>query len=94
MTDGLHRRLAAYAAAIDAEIARSGALARVRRNVLQRRPAGVFLDISWRRIAAAILVAGMLGGAVDLMLPDRQAADSFDVAIVDPLYALDGTDGQ
>jgi hypothetical protein len=93
MTDGLHRRLAAYAAAVDAEIQRSGALGRVRRNVLQRRPAGIFLDISWRRIAAAILVAGMLGGAIDLMLPDRQA-DSFDVAIVDPLYALDGTDGQ
>jgi hypothetical protein len=91
--DGLVARIDAYGASLDAEIRKSGALDRVRRNVLTRRSGDVLAGIHWRRVAAAVLVAGMLGGAVDLALM-QQAADSFDVAIIDPLYPLDGADAQ
>ncbi len=91
--DDLDRRLRAYGAELDSEIARSGAPDRVRRNVLRRGSADLFADLSWRRVAAAILVAGMLGAAVDLMFLDR-TADQVDVASVDPLYAFDEAGSQ
>ncbi len=84
--------LEGYRADLDAEIRRSGSLERVRRNVLLRRSGNFLAGISWQRIAAAVLVAGMLGGAVGLVLPQPQPTDTFDVAAVDPLYAVDGTD--
>ena len=86
----LQSRLAGYGAALDADIARSGAADRVRRNVLRHR--ATLAGISWQRVAAAVLVAGMLGGAVDFVFSER-AADPFDVALVDPLYGLEGADG-
>lgn len=91
--DELDRCLQAFGAELDSEIARSGAPDRVRRNVLRRRSADIFADLSWRRIAAAILVAGMLGAAVDLMFLDR-TVDQVDVASVDPLYAFDEAGSQ
>lgn len=83
----LDRLFAGEREALDREIARSGAAARVRDTVLARATANPLAGLHWRRIAAAVLVAGMLGCAVDLMLPDR-TPDSFDVAIVDPFYDL------
>jgi hypothetical protein len=91
--DNLQFHLDTYRAALDAEIRKSGSLERVRRNVLMRRSGSFLADIPWQRVAAAILVAGMLGAAVDLALPP-QTVDTFDVAAVDPLYALDGADQQ
>jgi len=85
---GLDVKLRAYGEALDAEIARAGALDRVRRNVLGERT--LVVGLSWRRVAAAILIAGVLGAAFDLMLPE-QVPESFDVAAVAPLYAFDAS---
>ena len=90
-SDDLGRRLRAYGDALDAEIRRAGALERVRRNVIGQRV--LFIGFSWRRIAAAIVVAGALGAVVDFMLPES-APEPFDVAAVAPLYAFDGADSQ
>lgn len=76
--------LDAWRAALDAEIASSGAAGRVKAEAMRRAPANYLAGIPWRRVAAGVLVAGMLGGALDLMLPDP-AADQLDVAIADPL---------
>ena len=88
--DDLGRRLRAHGDALDLEIRRAAAFERVRRNVLggrERLP-----GFSWQRAAAAILVAGVLGAAFDLMLPEN-APEPFEVAAVAPLYAFD-TDSQ
>jgi hypothetical protein len=45
-------------------------------------------DIAWRRVAAAVVVATIAGGAVGLALPDRNV-DTVEVATLDPLSALD-----
>jgi hypothetical protein len=91
--EDLSRRLSAHGDALDAEIKRSGALSRIRRNVLPRGPADLFAGLTWQRVAAAILIAGALGGAVDLALPESNA-EPFDVAAVAPLYAFDGADSE
>lgn len=90
MTDGrgdLDGLLAEQRNRFDAEIAQSGAVRRVRDTVLARRSTDSLFDLHWRRIAAAVLIAGMLGGAVGLLLPERRV-DPVDVAIVD-LYDMD-----
>jgi hypothetical protein len=91
--DTLQSHLDTYRQTLDGEIRKSGSLERVRRNVLMRRSGNFLAGIPWQRVAAAILVAGMLGGAVDLALP-QQSVDSIDVAVVDPLYAIDGAGAQ
>ena len=75
--------LAEHREMLDREIADAHTVARVRRS-LMRHAAGPLAGMDWRRIAAAVLVAGMLGGALDLMLPDT-AVDQTDIAILDPL---------
>jgi hypothetical protein len=60
----------------------------VRDNVMLRRSASPLAGLPWQRIAAAVLVAGMLGGAVDLLLPER-STDAVDATIVGALYDLD-----
>lgn len=90
MTDGrsdLDRLLAERRDQLDSEIARSGAPDRVRDSVLARTSTDTLIGLPWQRIAAAVLVAGMLGVAVDLLLPERPA-DPVDVAIVD-IYDMD-----
>jgi hypothetical protein len=89
----LDRRLAAYGADLETEIAKSGALDRVRRRVLRSTAVDLFAGFSLRRIAAAILIAGAIGGVLDLALP-IESNDALDVAIVDPLASLDGADAQ
>ena len=75
--------LAEHRKMLDREIADAHTIARLRRRLL-RRTAGPLAGMNWRRIAAAVLVAGMLGGALDLVLPDA-SADQTDIAILDPL---------
>jgi hypothetical protein len=67
---------------LDREIAGARTVARLKRRLL-RNAAGPLAGMDWRRIAAAVIIAGMLGGALDLMLPD--AGDQTDIAILDPL---------
>ncbi|MGH6925059.1 MAG: hypothetical protein ACRED5_15100 [Propylenella sp.] len=86
--EALARLIAEHRGALDAEVARSGALPRVRDNVLMRSSYDPLQGLSWRRVAAAVLVAGMLGGAIDLVLPER-APDTADVAIVGVLEDFD-----
>jgi hypothetical protein len=80
------RELASCRQALDGEIAASGAVERVRRRALSRLPAAAHLP--WREIAAAMLVAGMLGSAMDFMLAGARTVDP---AAADPLFTLDDT---
>ena len=84
--DGL---IAADRAEIDAEIARSGALARLGRLSEHYAPAAVVAGIPWRRVAAGVLIAGVLGGALDYLVLPRPASEPIDLALVDPLDGFD-----
>ena len=68
---------------LDREIAGAHTVARLKRGLL-RQAAGPLAGMNWRRVAAAVVLAGMLGGALDLMLPDTRV-DQSDVALLDPL---------
>jgi len=87
----LDRALAAERDALDAEITRSGAVARLGRLAARRSSAGFLVDIPWRRVAAGVIVAGMLGSGLDLVLPGP-VSDPIEVALLDPLDAADGAD--
>jgi hypothetical protein len=87
----VERMLVAERASIDGEVMRSGAAARVRSRLLKRVGSDSMAALPWRAIAAAVLVAGMLGSAFDLVLPDN--AETQDVAMLDPLDAVDGAGG-
>jgi hypothetical protein len=89
----IDRRLVAYGAALESDIAKSGALGRVRGNVLRRSATDLFAGFSLQRIAAAILIAGVLGGVLDLALPVG-GGDTLDVAAVDPFDPLEEADVQ
>jgi hypothetical protein len=77
--------------ALDAEIARSGAVARLARLAARRTSAGFLADIPWRRVAAGVILAGMVGSVLDLILPGP-ASDPVEVALFDPLAGVDGAD--
>ena len=47
----------------------------------------------WRQIAAAVLIAGVLGGAMDLFLAER-AGQTSEMAMLESLGPLDETDVQ
>jgi hypothetical protein len=89
----LDRDLAEEGCALDREISGAGALDRVRRRALSRVSTNALAGMPWRRLAAAMLVAGMLGGAVDLMLP-TQADDPLEAVLGEPLYDLAGAELQ
>ena len=84
----LDQALAAHRDSMDQEIARSGAASRIRRRLLSRMSGDPLVGIAWRSVAAAMLVAGLLGGAIDLVLPEP--FESTDMAMLDPLDTLDG----
>jgi len=79
----LDREIVARRDRLDREIAGAGSVARLKLELAQyaAAPLGAF---DWRRLAAAVVLAGMLGGAVDLMLPEP-TADQAEIAILDPL---------
>jgi hypothetical protein len=62
-----------------------GRLARISRRTFAAGPLG---DLPWRRVAAVVVLACMLGGAFDLMLPGP-APDPLDIALIDPLAGFD-----
>jgi hypothetical protein len=75
---------------LDRTIESEAALERVRRVVLARLPERMSPRLHWSRIAAAVVVAALLGGAMDYVLADDSKAIS-ELAMVDPLYAADTT---
>jgi hypothetical protein len=80
---------------LDRSIRQSGALKRVRQRALMQVAPAPLAGLGWQRIAAAVLVAGMLGGALDLFLGAPQAGDTTDVATLDPLFSIaEGADPQ
>jgi hypothetical protein len=81
------RALADERVAVDATIARSGAFERVRSRTLAHLPVPL-ARLPWQRIAAAMLVAGMLGGATDLLISSSLSEPS-EPALIDPLLGLD-----
>jgi hypothetical protein len=83
------RALLAEREAIDGDVSRSGAAARIRAHLVGRLVSNPMAGWSWRSIAAAVLLAGMLGSVFDLVLPEP-AAETPDVAMLDPLEAVDG----
>ncbi len=76
---------------IDAEIAASGAPSRIRTAALAEA-ATPFARLPWRRIAAATLVAALLGGAADFAF--FSPGDTTDLAMNEPLFAFDLMDGR
>lgn len=84
----LDRALATDRGRLDAEVARSGALARLGRLSARRASASVLAGVPWRRVAAGVIVAGVLGGAIDLLRP-APPADPIEMALIDPLAGLD-----
>ena len=88
----LDRRIATARGEIDEAIGRSGAVGRVRQAALARLPPSRLGRIGFGRIAAAMLVAAILGGAMDLILAGQEG-ETADVALVDPvLYGLEPTE--
>lgn len=88
----LDRMLAGHRDALDRSIRESGALERVRSGALGGLP-NALAGFRWQRIAAAMLVAGMLGGALDTVLPGPPA-DAPEIVMLDPLYGIDDTELQ
>ena len=68
-------------------IAASGAVERVRQRVLAGLPPDPLAHLPWRRIAAAVLLAGVVGAAMDLVLPDA-GAELSEVVALDPLETV------
>lgn len=71
--------------ALDTEIAASGAVERVRRAALARRSANPLAGLPWQRVAAAVLVAAMLGGALDILVLPDPPSDPAELALIDPV---------
>ena len=82
----LDRALQQHASAIDGAIAASGSVERIRARALSRLPAPL-AGLAWQRIAAAMLVAAMLGGMLDLVLA-AAPGEAPDVVMLDPLEGL------
>jgi hypothetical protein len=81
----LDAKLAGERDAMDLAVRRSGALARLSRRTLAQLDPDPLAGLRWERIAAALMVAALLGGATDLLLPK---ADSPDVVMLDPLEVV------
>jgi hypothetical protein len=90
----LDRAMTAARGEIDAAIGGAGAVERLREATLARLPRPRIGTAAWRGIAAAMLVAGVLGGALELIATE-QAGETADIAVVDPvLYGLEPTETQ
>jgi hypothetical protein len=81
----LERGLAAACAAADAEIASSGALARIESRLARRLPQQGHRSSRWMAVAAALVVAAGLGSAYDLAMSSNTASQPINVVVLDPL---------
>jgi hypothetical protein len=75
-------------------VARSGAAERIRTRTLRLIPADPLAGIRWQRIAAAVLLAGLLGAAMDLVFVEPEAPASEIVVAIDPLDTGSGVEIQ
>ena len=89
----LDRELAGSREAFDREFQGSPSLARIRVGTMRRLPKRTLGRVGWQRVAAAVLMAGMLGSAMDLFL-GQPVADPVEIAMLDPLYSLDESEPQ
>lgn len=80
----LDRGLAAARAAVDGEIAASGAVARIE-NGLARRLSGQRASRHWIAVAAALVLAAGLGSAYDLAIAGGASGQPLNVVVLDPL---------
>lgn len=87
----LDSALAGFRQTLDREVIEAGATDRLRRRLLAQLPAQAMATFGWQRMAAAVLVACALGGAMDLLLPQPENLSS-DLVMLDPLYVLDETE--
>jgi hypothetical protein len=89
----LDRKLVTDRAEIDTEIALSGALDRIGRLSGRYASAGFIAGIPWRRVAAGVILAGVLGGALDYLVVPQLTSEPIDLALIDPLGGLDAMGG-
>jgi hypothetical protein len=69
---------------MDAEVAASGASARVERNVLAAIPRR-YNARRWAMVAAAVIVAAALGAIADVTILAPSGSEPIEVVILDPL---------
>jgi hypothetical protein len=58
----------------DCEIAASGALSRIRDKALSPLRADPLADLSWRRIAAALVLSAMVGSSTNLLFAESDTS--------------------
>jgi hypothetical protein len=75
-------KLAGEREAMDLAVRGSEALARLSRRTLAQLEPDPLAGLRWERVAAALMVAALLGGATDLLLPRTESPD---VVMLDPL---------
>jgi hypothetical protein len=80
----LERGLQAARAAADAEIAASGAIARIETGLARRLPRQS-ASRRWLAVAAALVVAAGLGSAYDLAMGVNASGQPVNVVVLDPL---------
>lgn len=85
----LDRAMDAARRGLDEEITAAAALERVRAGALRRIAARPFAGMKWQRVAAAVIVAGMLGGAMDMVLVEAEPEPVEIVALDLLLYGPD-----
>ena len=88
----LDRAIARHKEQSARDLEASGALERVRRRALARVPVQVS-RLGWHRIAAAMLLAGALGGVMDVYFA-RPLTGTADLVMLDPVYGLSDTEMQ
>ena len=83
----LDRAISEARRSLDEDMRRTGALERVRADALRKIAARPFAGLKWQRVAAAIVLAGVLGGAMDMVLVEPESEPVEIVALDLLLYA-------
>ena len=84
--------LRAHRDELDRMLVEAGALTRLRARTLAQVP-GPLAGLGWQRVAAAVVVAAMLGGALDLYWGDA-VPQTQDIVLLDPLDDSSASDVQ
>ena len=88
----LDRALAALRDQLDVEVARSGAVDRVKSAAMAGVPERRGRFRRWRLVAAAVVMAAALGALADVTILTPRDSESFEVVVLAPLdFGLNGT---